>query len=103
MQEHSIDAIEANPNYRELVCARRCFAWNLTVLMLVIYYGFILAIAFAPQLLGAPLSAGAATTLGIPVGILIILSAFALTGLYVVRANGRFDRLTQAIRDEVNA
>lgn len=103
MQQELIDAIEASPNYRELVCARRCFAWNLTVLMLAIYYGFILTIAFAPEVLGTPIAVGAATTIGMPLGILIILSAFALTGIYVVRANGRFDRLTRAIQEENQA
>ena len=69
--------------------------------MLVIYYGFILIIAFAPKLLATPLSAGAVTTVGMPIGVAIIVSAFVLTGIYVARANGKFDALTKAIREDL--
>ncbi|NKN33426.1 DUF485 domain-containing protein [Marichromatium bheemlicum] len=100
MQRKTIDAIEANPHYQELVRSRKRFAWVLTLLMLAIYYGFILTIAFAPELLAVPVAEGAITTVGMPLGILIILSAFLLTGLYVARANGRFDRLTKTIQEE---
>lgn len=101
MQQNTIDAIKAHPRYQELICSRKCFAWNLTVLMLTIYYGFIMIIAFAPQLLAIPLSPNTVTTIGMPVGVAIILSAFALTGIYVARANGKFDALTKAIREDL--
>ncbi|QGU32157.1 DUF485 domain-containing protein [Thermochromatium tepidum] len=101
MQPHSVDAIKSHPRYQELVCSRKCFAWNLTILMLVIYYGFILIIAFAPSLLGIPIAEGAVTTVGIPIGVAIIVSAFVLTGIYVARANNRFDALTKAIREDL--
>ena len=101
MQQDSVDAIKAHPRYQELVCTRKCFAWNLTILMLAIYYGFILVIAFAPKLLATPLSEGAIMTVGIPVGVIIIVSAFVLTGIYVARANGQFDALTKAIREDL--
>ncbi len=101
MQQDLIDAVKAHPRYQELVCTRKCFAWNLTFLMLVMYYGFILVIAFAPKLLGTPLSAGAVTTIGIPIGVVIIISSFILTGVYVFKANGKFDDLTKAIREDL--
>ncbi|MBK1719356.1 DUF485 domain-containing protein [Thiocystis violacea] len=101
MQQNTVDAIKAHPRYQELVCSRKCFAWNLTVLMLAIYYGFILVIAFAPKLLGTPISDGAVTTIGMPVGVVIIVSAFILTGLYVAKANSKFDALTKMIREDL--
>lgn len=103
MKQTTVDAIKDHPRYQELVCSRKCFAWNLTVIMLAIYYGFILVIAFAPKLLGTPISPGAVTTVGIPVGIIIIISAFILTGLYVSKANSKFDELTKAIREDLQA
>ena len=63
------------------------------------YDGFILILAFTPKSLGASLSGGV-TTLGMPVGVLIILSAFVLTGIYVRRANTEFDQLNQEIVEE---
>ena len=53
------------------------------------------------QVLGTRISADSPMTLGIPLGVGLILSAFVLTGIYVKRANGEFDRMNQEILDEV--
>ncbi|MDR3441254.1 DUF485 domain-containing protein [Telmatospirillum sp.] len=91
----SAEKIRSNPKYAELVSKRSGFAWSLTGLVLAIYYGFILIIAFMPQFLATPLSAGSVTTIGLPIGVGVILSAIVLTGIYVYRANGEFDELTK--------
>ena len=101
MTNDSVEAITRHPLYAELVSKRKRFAWILTILMLAIYYGFILVIAYQKSLLAAPLWAGAVTTVGIPVGVAIIVAAFILTGIYVYRANGEFDRLTKSIREDL--
>lgn len=101
MQQDLVHAIRSNPKYHELVSKRSKFAWTLAAAMLVIYYGFILIIAFDKAFLAQPLWAGSVTTVGIPVGIGVILSAFILTGIYVFRANSEFDRLTNEIKEEV--
>lgn len=101
MNSDLVSKIENHPKYKELISKRTRFGWTLAVIMLVIYYGFILIIAFDPKLFAAKLSEDAVMTLGMPVGVLVILSAFILTGIYVVRANGEFDSLTQQIKDEV--
>jgi uncharacterized membrane protein (DUF485 family) len=100
MSADPAEAIRESPKFRELVRRRSRFAWTLTGLVLAVYYAFILLVAFAPELLGKPLAEGALTTVGIPVGVGIIVFAFLLTGLYVRRANRDFDRLNQAILDE---
>jgi uncharacterized membrane protein (DUF485 family) len=41
------------------------------------------------------------TTVGIPVGLLVIASAFVLTGIYVRRANSEFDPITRQIMEKV--
>ncbi len=81
-----------SPAFNELRARRRRFSAILTVLMLLIYYGFIVAIAFAPQWLAIRISG--VITLGLPLGLGVILSAIVLTGIYVRRANGEFDALT---------
>ncbi|MDD3770671.1 MAG: DUF485 domain-containing protein [Sulfuricurvum sp.] len=101
MKQELVDQIKNDPDYLRLVSERGRFAWMLTIAMLVIYFGFVLVIAFDPKLLGAPLSAGSVTTVGIPVGIGVILSAFILTGIYVKRANGEFDEATNRIKAKV--
>jgi uncharacterized membrane protein (DUF485 family) len=101
VQQSIVKRIKSNPKYQELVRKRTTFSWTLAILMLVIYYGFILVIAFAPKVLGTPLSAGSVITVGIPVGLGVIVSAFVLTGIYVFRANSQFDRLTREIKEEL--
>jgi len=98
MDHVTVQQIKNNPKFRQLVTSRSKFAWKLTVTMLVVYYAFILTIAFNPAALGA--SMGGIITVGIPVGVAIIVIAFALTGIYVKRANTEFDALTQAIKEE---
>jgi uncharacterized membrane protein (DUF485 family) len=67
----------------------------------VVYFAFILTIAFDPAILGTQISAGSVTTIGIPIGMLVILFAFILTGIYTKRANSEFDDLTNKIKDAV--
>jgi len=101
MNDSVYKRIEQNPRFQELVAKRDRFAWTLSAIMLGLYVAFILLIAFEPQLLGTRISPEGTTTWGIPLGIGLILSAFVLTGIYVKRANGEFDRLNQEILDEV--
>ena len=103
MNEQLCQRIENSAHFRELVASRQRFAAILSVIMLVIYVGFILLIAFAPGWLGPPLHAGTSVTRGIPLGIGVIVISFILTGIYVWRANGEFDRLTKSVLNEVKA
>lgn len=92
-----LDRIGADPRYQALVARRDRFAWMLSAIVLIAYFGFILLVAFDKPLLAAPI-AGGATSLGIPLGIGIILLSIVLTGIYVRRANGVFDAELAAIR-----
>lgn len=96
---HLHERIERNPKYAELVHRRKTLGLTLSAIMLAIYFGFILLVAYAPQFLATPL-AGGLTTIGIPVGLFVILSAFVLTGIYVRKANADFDTLTHEIVQE---
>jgi uncharacterized membrane protein (DUF485 family) len=99
MAATSLDAIQNNPKYQQLVEQRKSLGLTLSAAVFVIYFGFILLVAFAPGFLGASLTGGV-TTIGIVVGLLVIVAAFALTGFYVSRANGTYDTLTQEIIQE---
>lgn len=91
--------IEANPAYQELKRKRSSFGWILTLLMLVVYYGFIGLIAFDKEFLARPIGSGV-TTLGIPIAFGVIIFTIVITGLYVRRANSEYDRLTAKILEE---
>ncbi len=99
MQQDQIERIRNHPKYQELVSKRTRFAWTLSAIMLGIYYSFVMVVAFFPSVLGIKLIGS--ISIGIPLGILIILSAFVLTGVYVYRANGEFDSLTQQIKQDL--
>lgn len=103
MNDDIYQRIESNAHFKELVTKRQRFAMWLSLLMLFVYVGFILLIAFAPGWLGTPLYPGTSVTRGIPIGIGIIIFSFILTGVYVWRANGEFDRLNREILREVKA
>ena len=103
MNELIYQRIENNAHFRELVEKRQRFAVILSLIVLAIYVCFIMLIAFAPGWLGTPLYAGTSVTRGIPIGVGVILISFILTGVYVWRANGEFDRLNNAVIREVNA
>ena len=102
MKHQVVDKINSDPNYHKLVKMRSSFGWKLTWSMLVVYYGFILLIAFNKELLGTKIGAGVITW-GIPLGLFVIVFTVIITGVYVRRANSEFDELTAAICARVKA
>ena len=99
MATASYESIERSPAFQELVTRRTSFGWTLSGLVFVLYFGFILLVAFAPKFLGTPIGSGV-MTIGIPVGLLVIVSAFVLTGIYVRKANSEYDALVRRIVEE---
>lgn len=91
-----------DPRYIELVSRRSRLAWSLSAVMLAIYFGYVLLIAFRRDLLARPIGEGV-TSLGIPLGIGVILAGIALTGIYVHRANRDYDPLLAALRKDYDA
>jgi uncharacterized membrane protein (DUF485 family) len=96
MDEISLARVEASPAFEELVRTRGRLGRALTAAILVIYFGFVVLVAWAPGLMGTPVFG--IMTLGFPLGLGVILSAIALTGFYVLRANSSFDTLTKRIK-----
>ena len=94
-----VTRIQAHPKYLELTRKRSTFGWTLTAIMMVVYYGYIALIAFNKEFLGQPLGSGV-TTIGVPIGIGVILFTIAITGVYVRRANTEFDALTKQLLKE---
>ena len=91
-----VTKIQNNPKYLELRSKRNRLGVTLTILMMVVYYGYIALIAFDKSFLAQPIGAGV-TSLGIPIGMGVIIFTIAITGIYVRRANGEFDALTKEI------
>jgi cation/acetate symporter len=92
--------IRENPKFHALVTRRGRFAWTLAIIVLVIFYGFVLTVAFNPTVLGTPLSDGSRITVGLSAGLFMFVFFWALTAVYVRRANGEFDAMTRELISE---
>ena len=99
MSDPMVERIQRNPKYQQLKRTRSRYGWTLAILMLVVYYGYIGLIAFDKEFLAKPMGAGV-TTIGIPIGMAVIVFSIVITGLYVRRANSEFDALTREIIEE---
>jgi uncharacterized membrane protein (DUF485 family) len=91
-----VQKIQSHPKYLELRTKRNRLGIFLTILMLIVYYGYIALIAFDKKFLAQPIGSGV-TSLGIPIGMGVIIFTIVITGIYVRRANGEFDTLTKDI------
>ncbi|MDO4222533.1 MAG: DUF485 domain-containing protein [Acinetobacter sp.] len=103
MDEKQVERILQNPKFKTLVAKKRNLSWSLTALMLFIYIGFILLVAYSPEFLRTPISDGGVITWGIPLGSGVIVISFLLCGVYSKVANGSFDLLNKEAMDEVEA
>jgi len=100
MEDDLTSRILRDPNYLTLKSRRSRFGWCLAAAMMVVYYGFILLVAFDKPFLATRLGSGV-MTIGMPVGLAVIVFTIVITGIYVRRANGEYDRLTDAIAKAV--
>ena len=93
-------AMMANPRFQRLTRTRATLGWTLSAIMWVVYFGFILSIAFDKGLLGTVVF-GQVTSPGIVIGLGVLVLAFVLVAVYVAIANTKFDRMTRDLRNEV--
>lgn len=88
--------VASHPKYQELKAKRTAFGWWLSLAGMIAYYGFILLVAFNKPLLAQKLGTGV-TTVGMPLGVAVIVFTIIITWVYVRRANTEFDMLTDQI------
>ena len=100
MDDSLVQKIASHPAYQQLRARRSRFGWWLTLAMMVVYYGFILLVAFNKDFLSKHLGSGV-MTVGIPLGFGVILFTIIITAVYVKRANTEFDDLSAAVAKAV--
>ncbi|WP_404300485.1 DUF485 domain-containing protein [Alicycliphilus denitrificans] len=100
MSDPVVEKIQRHPKYQELRARRTPLGAVLTILMLAVYFGYIGLIAFDKAFLAKPIGAGV-TSLGVPIGMGVILFTIAITVYYVRVANNKFDALTEQIMKDV--
>jgi uncharacterized membrane protein (DUF485 family) len=97
--KEDVRSILESERFRALVRKRVSVTLTLTILMLVVYIGFILLIAFNKEFLAMKI--GEHMTLGLPIGIGVIVFAWLLTGVYTYWANGSYDRSVRELRNQI--
>ena len=95
--EDIVERIQKNPKFMQFVTMRNNYSIVLSILMMIVYFGYILLVAFNKQFLATKISAGAVTSIGIPLGVGVLIFTIIITAIYVRRANSEFD----ATKDEI--
>jgi len=71
----------------------------LTILTLIVYYGFISLIAFNKPFLASKITQ--TITIGIPIGIGVIVLSWVFTGIYVWWANKKYDHMVNKVKEKI--
>ena len=74
-----------SPDFKRLVRQKWTISIILTLILFVVYYGFIILVAVNKPFLAQKI--GEYTTIGIPIGVGVIVAAWVLTAIYVSWAN----------------
>ncbi len=96
-QDDIVARITKNPKFQQFVSTRNVYSNIMTMLMMIVYFGYILLIAFNKPFLATKMSAGGTISIGIPMGIGVLVFTIVITWIYVRRANTEFD----ATKDEI--
>ena len=91
------ERMRRNPKFENLVRRRGRFAWTLSAIVLIIFYGYFLLIAFSPAMRGQKIAEGSMWPIGYTVELVLFVFFWLTTIVYVRRANGEFDDLTQEL------
>ena len=81
---------------RNLARQRWRLAISLSAVIVVVYFGFVLLVAFDKPRIATQLAPG--LSLGILLGALVIVVSWLVTWIYVRWANAHFDRRVEALR-----
>ena len=78
MSSAMYESMRTNPKFQELVTRRGRFAWTLAIIVLTMFYGYILTIAFNPTALGRPVAEGSMLTIGVAVELFMFIFFWTL-------------------------
>jgi uncharacterized membrane protein (DUF485 family) len=89
-----------DPEFQRMVRMKNGISLTLTLVQLVLYFGFIMLVAYAGRtFLAAKITAS--TPLGIPIAVGTILLSWFLTGFYIRWANSTYDPMIRTLRDRM--
>jgi uncharacterized membrane protein (DUF485 family) len=94
IEKEVVHKVVHDPEFLALIKKKNAISFSLMAIMLLVYFGFAALLALSPQTLAKPIGSA---TLGIALGIGVILVACVLTGIYVRWANTEYDSLIQKL------
>jgi len=97
----TVHDIVEDKDFKTLTSTKDSISIVLTILELVLYFGFIALIAFNKPFLAQKLSEGGATTIGIPIAVGTIFFSWVFTGIYIYWANNKYDADVKKIKDKI--
>ncbi|MEW5747007.1 MAG: DUF485 domain-containing protein [Nitrospirota bacterium] len=101
MSKRSVHDMLEDPDFKSLSSQKNSISLVLTILELVLYFGFIALIAFNKPFLASKLSGGTATTVGIPIAVGTIIFSWIFTGIYIWWANNKYDVLVKKVKEKI--
>jgi uncharacterized membrane protein (DUF485 family) len=100
VKKSAVEILE-DEDFKSLHSQKNSISIILTVLELVLYFGFIALIAFNKPFLAQKLNPGGATTIGIPIAVGTILLSWVFTAIYIFWANSKYDTLVKKVKDKL--
>ncbi len=101
MSSKTAHQILDDPEFLKLVRQKNAVTVVLTIVELVLYFGFIALIAYNKPFLAERVSAGSSITIGIPIAVGVIFLSWLLTGIYVFWANNKYDAMVKSVRERM--
>lgn len=101
MNDSTVKQVLSHPEFINMAKKKSRLGWTFSALMFLVYFTFIALIGLNPNAFATPISTGATTTWGIYIGLFVIIFAFVITGIYVHKANGEYERMTQSVVDDI--
>jgi uncharacterized membrane protein (DUF485 family) len=94
--EHKIRQVLEDADFKKLASKKDSITLTLTLLTMAMYFGFMFLLAFNRDFMGRKLGNG--VTLGIPLGIGVIVLSWIFTGIYVRWANSEYDDMVRRVK-----
>lgn len=98
-KQMSTQEILEDKDFKSLSSQKFAISTILTILELVMYFGFIALIAFNKPFLSQKISG--AITIGIPIAVGTIFLSWVLTGIYIRWANNTYDVLVKKVKEKI--
>ena len=101
MDKQTAQRVLEHPKFRQMARQKALIGWGFSAVIFFMYVLYIWMIGESPETFAQPVSEGSITTWGIYAGLFVIVFSFVTTGIYVRIANGKFEKMTQEVVQEV--